>query len=726
MRRSLAELTDAEPLLDAARRTGQLALVLGVGGLALVALGSVALALPLGRDIGRLAWGLTAIGAFALPVSAGLLIWLVGDIERREALLIHALHPWQPGPGDRDRRWPIAAMALLAVVAVIPPSANVPYLFSDHVCQSVELECRWILVQADQLADDPHGSTRLLHYGIRRATHQRLGTLVVASGGPGVSGIVTADDTIKGLDARLTDVYDIVFFDARGVGDSDYVDCPDASSQYQATLSFDARPTVIDDFVDSCIDETGVDPARLGEYGSAQIAEDIETIRRDLGIDRIALYAESYGTLAAQRYAVAHPDHLAALILDGTIDLAEPTDRTWREATRGFDDVLRRTLATCRSTPACRFDAASVWDDVFDSLDLAPASASYADTDGHVTGWQVTSDLARESLIDAMYDRVGRMLAMRSLSAADGGDWVPLARLIYSGSVSMVRSTVSDFAYYATSCADRVIEGADSDAAAYLAALRRSPLAKAPAGGVYLSSAACHAWPLKPATSIPQAVPTSATFPVVLLAATADPITPPSHAERIFKRYSPLTDTYLIETKDGPHVTFGRGAHCPDDAVVALLVDGTRPDAARTMCPGEITAPFLGFPDSAAALDPIAFRATALDLELLAHPDYQAWDGVRPLTVGCRYGGRLEVRTEQDADQTVERIDVEGCAVVDDEPLNGTGTYRGADEAEFDVHGTDLDFTYRIIGANRYSNDADHVSAVWHGRFNGREIDGHR
>ena len=726
MRRSLVELTDDEPLLEPARRTGQVALGLAVGGLLLVAVGSVALVLPVGRDVARVAWAVTAIGGFALPIAAALLIWLVGDIERREALRIHALHPWQLAPGDRDRRWPIAAIAALALGAVIPPSANVPYLFSDHACQSAELECRWILVQADQLAPSSPGPTRLLHYGLRRATHQRLGTLVIATGGPGVSGIVTADDTIAGLDERLTDAYDIVFFDARGVGDSDYVDCPDASSQYQATLSFDARPAVIEDFVDACIDETGVDPVRLGEYASADIAEDIDTIRSDLGIDRIALYAESYGTLAAQRYAVAHPDHLSALILDGTIDLGEPTDRAWLEATRGFDDVLHRTLASCRSTPACRFNATSVWDDVFDSLEGEAASASYADIDGHVTRWSVTSDLARESLIDAMYDRVGRMLAMRSLSAAEAGDWVPLARLIYSGSVSTVRATFSDFAYYATSCADRVVDGADSDATAYLDALRRSPIADSPAASVYLSSAACHAWPLKPATSPPTAAPAHAEFPVILLAATADPITPATHAERIFERYEPITATYLIETQDGPHVTFGRGADCPDDAVVALLVDGTRPGSARTTCPGEITVPYLGFANAVRDSDPIVFRAVSLDLELLAHPDYRAWDGGRPLTVGCRFGGRLKVRTEGSGSDAVERIDAEGCAVLRDEPMDGTGMYRGPDEAEFDVRAANVSFTYRIVGKDRYTDAEDHVSAVWHGRFDGREVDGRR
>src|SRR5690349_4082981 len=73
MRRSLVELTDDEPLLEPARRTGQVALGLAVVGLTLVALGSVALVLPVGRDAARIAWAITAVGGSALPIAAGLL-----------------------------------------------------------------------------------------------------------------------------------------------------------------------------------------------------------------------------------------------------------------------------------------------------------------------------------------------------------------------------------------------------------------------------------------------------------------------------------------------------------------------------------------------------------------------------------------------------------------------------------------------------------------------------
>jgi hypothetical protein len=303
---------------------------------------------------------------------------------------------------------------------------------------------------------------------------------------------------------------------------------------------------------------------------------------------------------------------------------------------------------------------------------------------------------------------------------------VPLARLVYSGSNVLIPNAVSDFGYNATSCADRYVEGADTDATQYLAWLKRSPFATSPAGSVYLSSAACHSWPLPPSRTAPTAVPAAADFPVVILAATGDPITPATHGRRIFDRYRAVADTYLVETEDGPHVTFGRGRPCPDDIVLDLIVRGARPTDARTTCPGEIAVPYLDFPDAERSQDPVAFRAAALDLELLAHPDYWIWDGVEPLVVGCRYGGRLEVTTEPASVPSVERITVDDCAIVRDEPMAGSGTYRGIDEAEFEIDSPRIAFTYRIVGANRYTKEEDHISASWRGTYLGRAYDGRR
>lgn len=721
---SLTEFGDPGPLLAGARGTARVAFALGIGGTFLITIGALGVLLPLGRDVARAFWLLSAVGGLALPLSAALLIWLIGDIERREGLAIHATDPWQPDPGARDRRWPIAAIALLAVFAIVPSAANIPYLWSDHVCQAADLDCRWVIVQADQVANDPRGTTAVLHYAVRRATKESQGTLVIATGGPGVSGVSAYSDSPP-YDTRLTDSYDVVVFDARGVGESGYVDCPVASQRYQASLWFDAAPQVIEDFVDACVDETGIDRARLADYGSANVAEDIETIRRDLGVERIALYGESYGTVVAQRYAVAHPEHLEALILDGPIDIAQPTDASWVEATRGFEDVLRRSLGTCLSTSGCRFHDASVWSNVMGTVEKDTISARYAGTDGVVTDWPLTADAVRETLLNAMYDVAGRMLALRALSAAEGGDWVPMARLVYSGMTDFVAyEAISDFTYYAASCADRHSAGSETDASQFMKDTKSSSFATSRTGSVYLSSAACHAWPLPAAVDPPSSIPATAGFPVLILTATGDPITPPAHGRRIFERYRGITDTYLIRTQNGPHVTFGRGWDCPDDIVIDLLVADARPRAS-TSCPGEMVSPFLDLAIDKTGGDPIEFRARALDLELLAHPDYVGWDGLDPLTIGCRFGGRLEVSGAGEGDAYVDTIKVDDCAVIKGEPMNGTGTYQGTDEAEFDVRWQAGDFTYRIVAEWRYTM-YEEGTAAWDGTFLGRSIEGRR
>jgi pimeloyl-ACP methyl ester carboxylesterase len=724
IRSALAQIGDPGPLLAAAPGTARIARTLLSLGAGLIALAGIGLVFPLGRDAARALWVVTAVGASLLPVGAALLIWLIGDIERREAIALNAADPRQPAPGDRDRRWPLAAIALLATLAVIPPAANIPYLWSDHVCHAADLECRWVVVQADQLADDPRGPTAVLHYGLRRADKASQGTLVIATGGPGVSGVSAYTYSVASLDTRLTDAYDIVVFDARGVGESGYVDCPAASQSYQSSLTFAAVPAVIKDFVSACIDETGVDPASLMQYGSANLVEDIETIRLDLGVDRIALYGESYGTLVAQRYAVAHPDRLEALILDGAIDIKQPTDESWIEATEGFERILRRSLGTCRDTDGCRFGDGTVWSHIMDSVADGSVSARYADTDGSMTDWPLNTDLVRETLLSAMYDVSTRMLVLRGLTAAEAGDWVPLARLVYSGSVYGNAAAVSDFAYYATSCADRHRVGPELDAAQFMAKARSSPFATTRTGSVYLSSAACYAWPLSAGTRPPVAVPSAADFPVMILSATGDPITPAEHGQRIFDRYSGVTDTYLVRTNDGPHVTFGRGRECPDDVVVALLVDDRRPPTG-TSCRGEIVAPFLELATEQESADPLEFRGRALDLELLAHPDFIAWDGLDTLAIGCRFGGRIEVTSEATGDDFVDTIAIDRCAVLRDDPMSGTGTYRGTDEAEFDVTFPDGDLSYRIVGEWRHTM-FEETSVAWDGTFEGRSIEGRR
>ena len=60
--------------------------------------------------------------------------------------------------------------------------------------------------------------------------------------------------------------------------------------------------------------------ARRGLYRTRDSVEDIEALRRALGVEKLTLFGISYGTKLALAYARAHPDHVARIALDSVVD----------------------------------------------------------------------------------------------------------------------------------------------------------------------------------------------------------------------------------------------------------------------------------------------------------------------------------------------------------------------------------------------------------------------
>ena len=68
--------------------------------------------------------------------------------------------------------------------------------------------------------------------------------------------------------------------------------------------------------------------APLETYTVEQMADDLDELRRHLGIDRIVLLGHSYGGMVAQIFAQRHPESLEKLILSNTA----PDWGFWEEA----------------------------------------------------------------------------------------------------------------------------------------------------------------------------------------------------------------------------------------------------------------------------------------------------------------------------------------------------------------------------------------------------------
>jgi len=150
--------------------------------------------------------------------------------------------------------------------------------------------------------------------GSARARHRPI--LLAMAGGPGQCALPLAEQFRSNLPASALRGADLVVMDPRGTGASGALDC----STIQRAGSASALSLA------DCARSLGP-RARL--YSTSATVADIEALRRALAAPRISIYAISYGTYVAQRYALAHPHAVDRLLLDSAIPLStDPTDHT--------------------------------------------------------------------------------------------------------------------------------------------------------------------------------------------------------------------------------------------------------------------------------------------------------------------------------------------------------------------------------------------------------------
>jgi hypothetical protein len=282
---------------------------------------------------------------------------------------------------------------------------------------------------------------------------------------------------------------------------------------------------------------------------------------------------------------------------------------------------------------------------------------------------------------------------------------VPAARLVDAlGSGEAVG--VSSFAYHAITCADyRVSPTADPhDIQAVEQAGEAAGVTSLRTDEVYATQYPCLFWPYQPPDATRPAPLTTTPFPVFVLGATADPITPVDQARAIAGR---LSDGYLIVTTGGSHVSFGRHDDCVDQPVLAFLLEGQRPASRSITCDGIVAEPYIPLTPSAVsdytdALD--AMRST--EAELFADPEYRLREGPADIRIGCRHGGFIAITptTLQD------NIRFADCSLVAGLPLEGTGTFVYADATtSWSITAPDAALDYVSTG------DRGHVSGTWRG-----------
>ena len=248
------------------------------------------------------------------------------------------------------------------------------------------------------------------------AASPAAGTLVAAQGGPGYPATDSRDDYLT-LFGPLRTSYDVLLMDYRGTGGSGALDCKELQR----------APRLTEANYGACGRFLG--PA-APLYSTALAADDLVGLLDALGIERIGLYGNSFGTYFAQVFALRHPERLRSLVLDGA-DPLSGHDYAWYPH---YAPAMRAKFnIACERSPACRTIPGSSMDHIAPALAqlrAQPFAARVRYGDGRVIDF--TADAA--ALAIHMFAGSPAYASVRELDAAArafaAGDRPPLLRLM--------------------------------------------------------------------------------------------------------------------------------------------------------------------------------------------------------------------------------------------------------------------------------------------------------
>jgi pimeloyl-ACP methyl ester carboxylesterase len=597
-----------------------------------------------------------------------------------------------------------------------------------YPCDLSNLSCTTLTVPLDHRANDPT-KTLDITFALSFATYESKGILFYFVGGPGGSGLASADNYLASFDPSLTENMDIVFVDQRGTGPVHGLTCPMAQARFDiAPVSLtdpEAALSTAQSFVTDCTAELDAD-ALLPVVTTDQAIRDSEALRQALGAPKVWLYGESYGTQLVQAYATQFPQAVRGVILDGVVDLNLSAEGFYRRYTLAAEGLLAETLAFCDTHPDCATDipggAAQAYDALAAQVKSAPILVPYPLADGTQDTRQFTTGLLEANAFYALYSPEGRAEFLRTLAAASRGNLLPMLQLGYLNMYIDPETEIGiedpgwfGAAYYAITCTDYDSgAGTPDERARRILDEARAFAPEVPrlVRSYYMERLACALWPHQGPSTRPEPY-AGGDWPTLVLNGDRDPITPISMAWSV---YDNAKNAYAVFMQGGPHVIWGRGFACPDLVVEALLYDGTLPAAREQLCEQDPIAEYtpLTLISADQKADPFSV-ARAVETELSLYIPLAGWDGAYATTFGCPFGGSfLAEPTDQGTDYRFE-----ACRFWPDIALGGTGSDVTVDEGAYGLT-LDIAVSGAQTGSLSYRHSRNEETRSLTGTWNGQ------
>jgi pimeloyl-ACP methyl ester carboxylesterase len=485
------------------------------------------------------------------------------------------------------------------VDAVPTPRLRWAACFQIAECASVQLPLDY---------DRPRGATTDVGVLRIKARDQanRIGSLFVNPGGPGLSATEYALAAPRFMSDGLLDRFDIVGVDPRGIGAGRNVRCfGSAEDQAPAAAGLDELFPVTraekqayvegaEQYGKAC-STTG--RPLTGAMSTTEVARDHDVLRRAVGDEKLTYLGSSYGSVLGQYYANMFPDRFRALAVDGVINA-----RAWVGNTRqilderidssgGASRTLTEILRRCdrAGEKACAFaagDPVRTFETVTRELKAKPLvvgdlTITYADfiRDVHLAMFWPTAD-----------EKVTTFAA--EVRAALDGDTAALLRRLETPAVGGPDDGSYENGYeaiFGVMCADgRFPARAAHWPAAVAAREKAAPYFGGSALGWKDATCASSTWTVRDEDAYTGPFDRRTAAPVLVVGSFWDPATNYAGAVSTSRQ---MPNSRLLSSDNWGHTAYALSA-CATAAIDAYLLTGA-PPAGDTVC-ADAPAPFSG------------------------------------------------------------------------------------------------------------------------------------
>jgi pimeloyl-ACP methyl ester carboxylesterase len=422
----------------------------------------------------------------------------------------------------------------------------------------------------------PQGRTARLGLLRRPADNQneRLGSLIVNPGGPGLSGMSAVASLAKAVNGTdLGRRFDLVGFDPRGVGASEpKIVCRNTQEEdaERLNLNLDTSPAGVAQtenenraYAALCAQRVGTDV--LANVGTRDVARDLDVMRSALGDTKLTYLGYSYGTRIGTSYAGQFPGNVRAMVLDGALDPNGNLVTSLANQGAAFQQSFDAFIDWCLRQPQCWLGSSPHYlaNQDFQHL-LQPLTAAALP----VGARKLSYTDAAIGTIQALYtDRLWPRLnqGLTELASGNGSTLLALADIYYRRDAHGYSG--SQDAFTAIRCVDdppvtspEVVREADlryRQAAPFLNDQNPPSAARD----------ACAFWPVPP-TGDPGNRELDGLPPVLVISTTGDPATPYQAGVDLARRLRGK----LLTFEGNRHTAALQGVTCVDEVISDYLV----------------------------------------------------------------------------------------------------------------------------------------------------------